>query len=160
MKVANEFDYRNAKSIIEKINPFVLKEIYSIIDNPDNKLELDIGEKKQRNLSKPIQEMFVKLEGWKQEQSVFTLPDLKYDLVKQNIPIEIELMHERLVYADFFKFLVDFSNSKIPAAIMIVTNDPNKFGHIWHNSINKTKKKIESISNVYLVPILVIGIDP
>lgn len=160
MKVTNEFDYRNAKSIIEKINPKVLEEIYSIVNNPENKLELDIGENKQRNLSKPIQEMFVKLEGWVQEQSLFMLPDLKYDLVKQNIPIEIELGHERLVYADFFKFLADFSNQKIPAAIMIVTNDPNKFGHTWHNSIDKTKKKIEGISKVYLVPILVIGIDP
>ena len=160
MKVVNEFDYRNAKSIIEKINPRILEEIYSIINNPENKLELDVGEKKQRNLSKPIQEMFVKLEGWKQEQSVFTLLDLKYDLLKQNIPVEIEVGHERLVYADFFKFLVDFSNQKIPMAIMVVTNDPKKFGHNWHNSIDKTKKKINSISNVYLVPILVIGIDP
>ncbi len=160
MKVTNEFDYRNAKNIIEKINPKVLEEIYSIVNNPENKVELDIGENKQRNLSKPIQEMFVKLEGWEQEHSVFMLPYLKYDLVKQDIPIEIELGHERLVYADFFKFLADFSNQKIPAAIMIVTNDPKKFGHTWHNSLDKTKKKIESISNVYLVPILVIGIDP
>jgi len=160
MKVANEFDYRNAKSIIEKINPKVLEEIYSIVNNPENKLELSITENKQRNISKPIQEMFIKLDGWEQEKSVFTLPDLKYDLVKQDIPIEIELGHERLVYADFFKFLADFSNQKIPAAIMIVTSDSKKFGHTWHNSIDKTKKKIESISNVYLVPILVIGIDP
>ena len=160
MKVVREFNYRNAKEIIEKIDPVILKDIYSILDNPKNQIKLEIGNNKQRELSKPIQNLFLKLKGWKDEHSVFTIADLKYDLVKSSIPVEIEIGHERLVYADFFKFLADFSNSYIPAAIMVVTNDSKKFGHSWHNSLDKTKKKIESISKVYLVPILVIGIDP
>ena len=160
MKVIREFNYRNAKEIIEQLYPSIIKEIYNILNNSENKIKLDKGTDKQRELSKPIQDLFLKIKGWKDEQSVFSIPDLKYDLLKSNIPIEIEIAHERGVYGDFFKFLSDYSNSYIPAAIMIVTNDPNSWGHKWHNSFDKIKKKIESISKFYLVPVLVIGIDP
>ena len=82
------------------------------------------------------------------------------DLVKEDIPIEIELGHQRLVYADFFEFMADYSNGHIPLAIMIVTGDPKKFGHTWHNSLESTKRKILAIKETFLVPVLVIAVDP
>jgi len=56
--------------------------------------------------------------------------------------------------------MADYSNNHIPLGIMIVTGDPNKFGHSWHNSLDSTRKKILAIQEVFLVPVLVIAIDP
>ncbi len=68
--------------------------------------------------------------------------------------------HQRLVYADFFKYLADYSQQRIPAAFMIVTDDPHSYGHNWHCSLESTRRKIEAIASVYLVPTLVISVDP
>lgn len=157
MRVKGEFDYRGAKSILKEKAPGILKEIYKILNNPKNKLDLSHRET-VRLLSKQIQDFFVK-KGWKKEQRCI-IPKLKYDLKKNDIPVEIEIGHERLVYADFFKFLADFSKSKISCGVMIVTHDPKKFGHTWHCSLESTKRKIKGIEETYFVPILVIGIDP
>ena len=85
---------------------------------------------------------------------------MRYDLLKSDVPIEIEIGHERLVYAVFFKFLADYSQRKIPAGVMVVTQNPKDFGHNWHNSLESTRRKIEAISSALLVPILVLGLQP
>jgi hypothetical protein len=158
MKVVGEFNYRNAKEILEKKYPNILNEILSILNDPNNKIDLTTTGS-QRNLSSQVQSWFVN-KGWTKEKSCFSIPELKYDLVKENIVIEIELGHQRLVYADFFEFMADFSKSHIPLGVMIVTGDPNKFGHTWHNSLDSTKKKILAIKEAFLVPVLVIAVDP
>ncbi len=158
MKVVGEFNYRNAKEILEKAYPEILEEIYSIIKDGKNVIDLSKSDL-QRKLSKQVQEWFVK-KGWKKEKPAFSIHELKYDLVKGNIPIEIEIGHERLVYADFFEFMADYSKMQIPLGIMIVTGTPEKFGHNWHNSLASTKKKIEAIKEAFLVPVLVIAVDP
>ena len=91
---------------------------------------------------------------------MFSLPDLRYDLLKGDVPVEIEIGHERLVYAVFFKFLADYSKNKIPAGIMFVAETPEDFGHDWHNSRENTRRKIEAISETLLVPMLVLGVGP
>ena len=161
MKVISEFNYRNAREIIQHINPSLLDEIYNILNNDKNRLDLSEKEnKKQRDSSKQIKQFFLE-RGWKEEQNCKAITEMKYDLVKdENFPIEIEVGHMRLVYADFFEFLADYSNGNIKAAIMIVCNDPLKFGHTWHNSLKSTRNKIENIKEVFLVPLLIIGIYP
>ncbi len=81
-------------------------------------------------------------------------------MLKSNVPMEIEVGHQRLVYADFFKFLADYSQNRIPAGLMIVTGTPERYGHSWHNSLASTRRKLEAISSVFLVPILIIAVDP
>lgn len=161
MKIASEFNYRNAKEIIQQDNSELLKEIYKILNDPNNKLNLNLVEgKKLRDTSKQIKQFFLK-KGWKDEVGCKAISEMKYDLVKdENFPIEIEVGHMRLVYADFFEYLADYSKEFIKAGIMIVCADPLKFGHIWHNSLKSTKNKIEKIKESFLVPIWVIGIDP
>ncbi len=159
MRITSEYDYRNAKGILEKKHQNILKSVYSILKDPKNKLSLKLKSKKQRDLSKQIQAFFIK-KGWKKEQGTFAVPELTYDLISKNVPIEIEIGHERLVYADFFKFLVDYSKGKIDAGVMIVAGNPKKFGQSWHNNIKNTARKLEQLDGLYLVPILVIGIDP
>jgi hypothetical protein len=85
---------------------------------------------------------------------------MQYDLLKGQVPIEIEIGHERLVFPDFFEFLADYSSGHIAAAVMIVTGNPKAFGHSWHCSLRSTQRKIESVKGVYLVPTLVIAVDP
>ena len=158
VKIVGEFNYRNAKEILKGKTPKILEEIYAILNDTKNKIDLkETGA--QRNLSIQVQNWFVN-KGWEKEKSAFSVKGLKYDLVKDNIPIEIELGHQRLVYADFFEFMADYSKGYIPVGIMIVTGDPNKFGHTWHNSLESTKRKILAIKETFLVPVLVIAVDP
>ncbi len=161
MKISSEFNYRNAKEIILQYNPKLLNEIYEILNNKENKLNLDlIHGKSQRDTSKQIKKFFLD-KKWNEEKSCKAIPEMKYDLVKdENFPLEIEVGHMRLIYADLFEFLADYSKEFIKAGIIIVCGDPIKFGHIWQNSIKSTAKKIIAIKENLLVPILIIGIEP
>lgn len=159
MIITDEMDYRNAKAVLRSVAPDTLDEIYEILTSSAHEIELSEKEGKQRTLSKQVQNWFVS-RGWNAEVPSCAVPDMRYDLVKDDVVIEIELGHQRLVFADFFEFMADFSKQFIPAAVMIVTGDPNKFGHNWHCSIESTRRKIESVKDVFFVPVLVIGVDP
>lgn len=130
-----------------------------LLNAAELRLRLGVGQGKLQNLSRQIQLHF-QARGWEIEKPLFTLPELRYDAVKEDVPVEIEIGHERLVYAVFFKFLADFSRQKIPAGVMVVSENPKDFGHTWHNSRENTRRKIEAISGALLVPILVLGIQP
>ncbi len=158
MKVVDEFDYRNAKAVLEATRPHLVRQVASILNSQTTKVNLSAAGG-QRELSRQLAEFFFP-HGWLGEQPVFTLPDLRYDLLKDGIPLELEIGHQRLVYADFFKFLADYSQSRIPAGIMIVTGTPDLYGHSWHNSLASTKKKLEAVSTILFVPILVFAVDP
>jgi hypothetical protein len=157
MRIIGESDYRNAVAILKARSPGLLEEIREILNNPE---KLDLRARGgQRALSSQIQSYFVQ-RGWQKEARHLSIGDLRYDLMKSGVPIEVEISHERLLYADFFKFLIDYSNDKIPACVVIATENSQDFGHTWHNSRHKTMRKIEAISKFFLVPVLVIGISP
>ena len=159
MRLTDSYDYRNARGILRTVDKQSLDELTSTLNDPSIKLHLGAPEGKQQNLSRQVQEVFRK-KGWALEKPLFSLPDLRYDLYKGQIPVEIEIGHERLVYAVFFKFLADYSARKIPAGVMVVTSNPKDFGHTWHNSVASTKRKMESIQSYLLVPMLILGIAP
>jgi len=161
MKIASEFNYRNAKEIIRENNPRLFEEISNILNNENNQLNLKLLDgKRQRDTSKQIKQFFLE-KGWRQEINSKAIPEMKYDLIKdENFPVEIEVGHMRLVFADFFEFLMDYAKGFIKAGIMLVCNDPSKFGNLWQNSLKSTKNKIEKIKESFLVPIWVIGINP
>ncbi len=158
MKVVGEFSYRSAREILERKHPEILKEIYEILNEPNNEINLETTGS-QRRLSAQVQEWFID-KGWEKEKPTFTIEDLRYDLLKDHVPIEIEIGHQRLVYADFFEFMADYSKEQILLGVMIVTGDSEKFGHTWHNSLESTRRKIVAIKESFLVPILVIAVDP
>ena len=153
------YDYRNAKSILESVDRANLDELIAVLNDPSIKLRLGAQPGKLQDISRQLQDILAS-RGWGRENPLYTLPDLRYDLVKGEIPVEIEIGHERLVYAVFFKFLADYSARKIPAGVMIVTASALEFGHSWHNSVANTKRKIEAVQSYFLVPILIIGILP
>ena len=133
-------------------------EVIDILTDPNHQINLRSA-RKQRNLSSQVQNWFTE-NGWEKEKSSFSIPEMKYYLVKETIPIEIELGHQRLVFPYFFQFLADYSKEQIPAAIMIVTGNPDSFGHNWHCSLQSTKRKIDAIREAFLVPLLLIAINP
>ena len=158
MKIVQELNYRNAIPVLNSISPGLLNEIREILTGRGNCLDLS-KKGRQRDLSRQVQAWFI-ARGWQSEVNCSAIPDMRYDLIKDKVPIEIELGHQRLVFPDFFKFLADYSKQTIPAAIMIVTGKPMLFGNNWHCSIESTKRKIQAVKEVFLVPLLVIGIDP
>ena len=158
MHIIQESDYRNAVAILKAKTPGLLEEIREILNDPENTLDLE-AHGGQRDPSKQIKNYFPQGD-WQQEAKHLSIQDLRYDIMKNGVPIEIEVSHERLLYADFFKFLIDYSNDKIPACIIIATENPLDFGQTWHNSRMKTMRKIKAIIKLFLVPVLVIGISP
>ena|SRR2546425_2672323 len=159
VRLLEEYDYRNARGILESRREEILAEILRLLRDETYRLKLGASAGKLQNLSHQLQTYFGSF-GWTLEAPLFTLPELRYDLLKQDVPIEIEIGHERLVYAVFFKFLADYSHHKIPAGVMIVTGNPKEFGHSWHNSLESTRRKIDAMASALLVPILVLAIQP
>lgn len=158
VKISGESDFRNGKQILKGTNEEEVRSIESILN--DRKLDITLdADEKQRDLSGPIQNRF-KRQGWQDEEEVTALSGPKYDLFREGVPIEIELGHKRMVYADFIKFLSDYSNTDIPAAVMVVAENSEDFGNSWHNSRKSTVKKLRAIEDNYLVPIWIIGISP
>ncbi|MGC1274406.1 MAG: hypothetical protein WBC44_11920 [Planctomycetaceae bacterium] len=80
MTIADEFDYRNAKAVLQSVAPGELERIYAILQDPDHELELGAGQK-QRSLSSQIKQWFANA-GWKTEQPAFSVPGMRYDLLK------------------------------------------------------------------------------
>jgi hypothetical protein len=155
--VYSTFSYRAAEAVISAHAPGLIDEIRRILSAQSVRLGRE-AEKKQRNLSEQIASWFDP--SWKRERPSEAIPSMKYDLWKEGIPVEIEIGHQRLVFPDFFKYLADYSKGFIPAGIMVVTNTPAAFGSSWHCSLQSTRLKIHAIREVYLVPTLVIPIDP
>ena len=158
MITSEEFDYRTAAAVLGASAPGILDEIRAILADPARELNF-VLQGKQRNLSAQVQEWFAH-RGWEKESPSLAIPDMRYDLVKGRIPMEIELGHQRLVFPDFFKFMANYSRGMIPAAVVVVTGEPTRFGHTWHCSMASTRRKIEAVSEVFLVPLLVVAVDP
>lgn len=158
MKIAGDLDYRNSRAVLASTAPGILEEIFEILSDSRNNLDFT-KRGRQRNLSKQIQSWFV-ARGWRREAPSFTIPDMRYDLLKGQLPPEIELGHQRLVFPDFVEFLADYSKGEISCGVMIVTGDPLKFGNDWHCSLDSTTRKIEAIREVFLVPVLVLAVNP
>lgn len=160
MEYYHQFSYRNALEILEKKYPYILPEIFDILFDKKNSIDLSNTES-QRKLSSQVQGWFVQ-KGWKKEQPCFSKPlrNLKYDLSKDNIVMEIELGHQRLIYADLFKFMADYSNTFIDLGIFIVAGEPDRFGHKWHNTLESTRRKILAVQEVFLVPIFILAVNP
>lgn len=158
VSIEGSSSFRNGKEIIKQKSHNEYQAITSLLNSPaiDINLESDAG---QRSLSNPIQQAFVE-QNWEKEVPVKAISSLKYDLFRNKIPIEIELSHKRVVYADLFKFLADFSEKEIEAGVFIVAEDPMDFGNSWHNNRASTMKKVQAIEDNYFVPLWVIGISP
>lgn len=160
MKISREYNYRYAKEILSAIAPIEVAEILATLNNPLNVLNLAVAATdNQRALSAQIKQWFV-ARNWLEELPSLAAIGMKYDLGKNLVRMEIEFGHERLVFPDFFEFLADHAKEHIPAGILIVTDDPKKFGHTWHCSLSSTKRKIESIKQNLTVPLWVIGVNP
>jgi hypothetical protein len=158
MRVSNKFNYRCAEEILQTKYPEQLHEIFAVLN--DDNFELSENPNGNNSFSRQIQERFaVVFNGWDLEVSCESAVELRYDLKKGRVPVEIEIGHQRVVYADFFEFMADHSNGMIDVAVMIVVDDPNQFGHTWHCSVDSTQRKIDSIKSVYNVPTLVLGIS-
>ncbi len=158
MRIVEEFNYRNAEAVINAVDSGLLSRLRGVLTAPSSVLNLAVAGG-PRALSSQVQRWF-RAAGWQHEVASVTVPGMRYDLYDGRVPIEIELGHERLVYPDFFEFLADYSAGHIPAGVMIVTYTPRSFGHTWHCSLGSTRRKILAIGSVYLVPTLVIGVDP
>jgi hypothetical protein len=157
--IVEETSYRSGLEIVKQTKPEEFGTIRRLLNGGKFDLSLEVPEDGQRDISGQVAEQF-ELEGWDSEVVVENMDGPKYDLFRNDVPIEIELGHRRMVYADFFKFLADYSQGSIPAGVMIVTEDADDFGKSWHNTRESTLNKLSAIEDNYFGPLWISGIAP
>lgn len=159
MKIINTYDYRNALAVLNNNHRNEYAELKNVLKNPAFILQFVQG--RDNTCSKQIQRRVKNLyPNWNLEFPNYSLPDLKYDMHKNRLPVEIEISYKRSIFADFYKFSIDHMNNNIHAAIFITTNNPMDFGHNWHCSYNYICNSLNNFGQIYQVPTLVIGIEP
>lgn len=157
--IVGETSFRNGREIIKQAKPEEYGTITRLLNGGVFSIDIEAPEEGQRSISSQVTEHFV-AEGWESEVDVQNMDGTKYDLYRNDVPIEVELGHKRMVYADFFKFLADYSERSIPAGVMIVTENSEDFGKSWHNSRASTLNKLSAVEDNYFVPLWIIGIKP
>lgn len=159
VEILGETSYRGGREIIKQSKPEEYGTLTRILQGGIFSIDTEPPDDGQRDISGQVQRQFVE-EGWKSEVKVQNMDGPKYDLYRNKVPIEVELGHRRMVYADFFKFLADYSERDIQAGVMIVTENADDFGKSWHNSRSSTLNKLEAVEDNYFVPLWIIGICP
>lgn len=159
VEILGETSFRSGREIIKQAKPEEYGTIVRLLEGGVFDIDTESPESGQRDISGQVTERF-EAEGWKTEVKVRNMDGPKYDLFRNDVPIEVELGHKRMVYADFFKFLADYSERSIPAGVMIVTENSEDFGKNWHNSRESTLNKLSAIEDNYFVPLWIIGISP
>lgn len=159
VEILGETNFRNGREIIKQVKPEEYGTITRLLRGDMFKIDTESPDEGQRKISDQVTSQF-KAEGWRTEVRVTNMDGPKYDLYRNDVPIEVELGHKRMVYADFFKFLADYSERSIPAGVMIVTENSEDFGKKWHNSRESTLSKLSAIEDNYFVPLWIIGIAP
>lgn len=157
--IVGETSFRNGREIIKQAKPEGYGTITRLLDGGVFSIDIESPEEGQRSISSQVTKRFEQ-EGWETEVGVRNMDGPKYDLYRNEVPIEVELGHKRMVYADFFKFLADYSERSIPAGVMVVTENSEDFGKSWHNSRDSTLSKLSAIEDNYFVPLWIIGISP
>lgn len=159
VEILGETSYRGGREIIKQSKPEEYGILTRLLNGNQFSINTESPDEGQRDISGQVQRQFVN-EGWESEIQVKNMDGPKYDLYKNNVPIEVELGHRRMVYADFFKFLADYSERDIPAGVMITTESAEDFGKSWHNSRGSTLNKLRAVEDNYFVPLWLIGISP
>lgn len=159
VEIEGETSYRGGREIIKQSRPEEYGTLTRLLDENVFDIDVEIPDEGQRDISGQVQEQFIS-EGWESEREVANMDGTRYDLYRNEVPIEVELGHKRMVYADFFKFLADYSERDIVAGVMIVTETSEEFGKTWHNSRDSTVNKLTSVEDNYFVPLWIIGISP
>lgn len=157
--IVGQTSFRNGREIIKQAKPEEYGTITRLLDGGVFSIDIESPEEGQRSISSQVTERFEQ-GGWETEVGVRNMEGPKYDLYRNEVPIEVELGHKRMVYADFFKFLADYSERSIPAGVMVVTENSEDFGKSWHNSRDSTLSKLTAIEDNYFVPLWIIGIKP
>lgn len=157
--ILNETSYRGGREIIKQSKPEEYGVIKRLLDGGSFSIDIESPEEGQRSISSQVAEQFA-AEGWETEVTVDNMGRTKYDLYRNEVPIEIELGHRRMVYADFFKFLADYSERNILAGVMVTAENAEDFGKSWHNTRGSTLQKLEAVEDNYFVPLWIIGIAP
>jgi hypothetical protein len=140
VEVLGETSYRSGREIIKQAKPEEFGTIDRLLNGGNFELDTESPDERQRNISDQITDEF-SAEGWQTEVKVKNMDGPKYDLFRNGVPIEVEIGHRRMVYADFFKFLADYSERHIPAR-------------------DSMMNKLSAVEDNFFVPIWIIGIPP
>jgi len=148
----SEYDFKFAKTILERHYPVCFREIGEAIAEMDSPL----GRNVTPTPAKVLEEIF-RTKGWQCQQAVTsTATRLKFDLLKDKVAGEIQLADPSDCYNDYLKFLLAYNLELVDVAFEVVYDDSVRGDNIPH--LSKVTKDLTLYRRVMPCPIWVIGL--
>jgi len=150
----SEYDFKFAKTILERHYPDRLREIEEAIAE----LKSPLGRNISPTPAKVLEQLLVS-KGWESQRAVSsTLTRLKFDLLRDKVAVEIQLADPSDCYNDYLKFLLAYNLELIDVGVEVVYDDTIRGDNIPR--ISKVTRDLELYRRVIPCPIWVIGLKP
>ena len=148
----SEYDFKFAKTILEKHYPSAMREIEDVITS----FASPLGRNVRPTPAALLEREFVR-RGWQSQQAVTSLETrLKFDLLKDKIAIEIQLADPSDCYNDFLKFLLAYNLELIDVGVEIVYDDSIHGNNIPR--LGKVSRDLVLYRRVLPCPVWAIGL--
>ncbi len=146
----SEFDFKHATLILHDLE--MKMEIEAILQSVDTRLGRNIRPTPSRVLT----EAFLK-QGWQTEYQVSERSgNLRFDLYKNGVAIEIQLTDPADCYNDYLKFLLAYNVERVEVGVEIVYDDSVKGGNL--PKLTKVQNDLGIFRRLISCPIWVIGL--
>ena len=150
--IHSEFDFKFAKTILEKHYPACFREINEAIAE----MQSPLGRNVTPTPAKVLEQIFIR-KGWQSQQAVTsTATRLRFDLLKDKVAGEIQFADPSDCYNDYLKFLLAYNLELIDVAFEIVYDDSIRGNNIPR--LAKVTRDLDLYRRVIPCPIWVIGL--
>jgi hypothetical protein len=153
MRIINEYDFRNAKQIID-LNKSIMKDILSAFNSCPYKLGSDSPSKVKEYVGEILNS-----KGWADKVKIDSRLRLSINYVKDDYGVALQLGNVARVYADLFKLSYLEHVKIIKAGILIVPCQyESKLMGGNYACYEKTVSELEVMHSVVRMPLLILGI--
>ncbi|MCX7926348.1 MAG: hypothetical protein N2554_11155 [Fimbriimonadales bacterium] len=147
-----EYDFKFAKTILQQHFPEQFEDIQGAIAQLDTRLGRAVRPTPAKLLAKLLRQR-----GWQHEQHPTPeCPQLRFDLQKERVAVEIQMSDRADCYNDFLKFLLAYNQGSIDVGVEIVYDDTVNGRNIPRISV--VKRDLETYRQIFACPIWLIGL--
>lgn len=148
----SEYEFKFAKTILERHYPQRLVEIETAIAELDSPLGRNITPTPAKLLERSLAD-----QGWESQAIVSSAASrLRFDLLRDKIAVEIQLADPSDCYNDYLKFLLAYNLELIDIGVEVVYDDSIRGNNIPR--VSKVRRDLELYRRVIPCPIWVIGL--
>lgn len=152
MVVYSEYDFKFAKTILMEHYPVCFQDLGEAI----SELRTPLGRNIKPTPAQLLEEILV-TKGWARQQRVTPRSgNLKFDLMKDKVAVEIQLADPSDCYNDYLKFLLAYNLESVDVAVEIVYDNSVRGNNIPR--LNKVVRDLDIYRRVLPSPLWVVGL--